>query len=306
MPPTAQLSCQPQVADVGMTIAISYSCGNATGSAGQGFDTGNALSGSATTTLSNPPAGATKATYGLQCVNGTIPATASCSVDISRPSIILVANPKVVAVNASSTIGWLTTGMKSCVVSSPDMPEFTAQNALNTSVNGMAITPALTETSVFLLRCTTQGGQTKDATTTVQVGAPAGGSDFTVSTTADGGAVARGGTMSITWDATASSTNDSAVSLWLYDVELDEDVGLIARDKAASGSYTWTLPAAGSACPVDTPYVCGANLVPGRAYSIDAAIYTPKNAYLGGYPPPNPIQPTYLGYGTSDTFTISQ
>jgi hypothetical protein len=304
--PSAQLSCQPQVADVGMSIAISFSCGNATGSAGQGFDTGNKLSGSATSTIANPPAGATKATFGLQCTNGTIPATDSCSIDISRPSIILVANPKVIPVNASSTIGWVTTGMESCVVSSPDAAEFSAQNALNTSVNGMAITPALTKTAKFILHCTTLGGQTKDATTTVQVGAPEDTDEnMNVQTSADGGSVARGSTVSITWSA-SSTASDAAVSLWLYDEDLDQATALIARDKTFVGTTTWALPAATSTCPADSAFVCASDLVPGRTYRVEASVYTPVDAYLGGYPPANPIEPTYLADGLSGSFTVSQ
>jgi hypothetical protein len=294
--PVAQLSCQPQVADVGMTIAISFSCGNATGSAGQGFDTGNALSGSATTTIDNPPAGATKATYGLRCVNASVPATASCSVDISRPSIILVANPKVVPVNASSTIGWLTTGMESCVVSSPDMQEFNAQNALNTSVNGMAITPPLTETAQFLLHCTTLGGQTKDATTTVQVGAPDNGSGggVQVSASAEGHAINRGETMSISWQSGTTTTGNAEMDLWLYDVALDAPTALIKGYLNPTGSFNWKLPLAGDACDANASAVCGTDLIPGREYAIEAVLY-----------PSDDPDAQYMDYGfTADTFTV--
>ncbi|HVU75288.1 MAG TPA: hypothetical protein VHD38_00390 [Candidatus Paceibacterota bacterium] len=294
--PTAQLSCQPQVADVGMSIAISFSCGNATGSAGQGFDTGNKLSGSATSTISNPPAGATKATFGLQCVNGSVPATASCSVDISKPSIILVANPKVIPVNASSTIGWLTTGMQSCVVSSPDVPEFTAQNALNTSVNGMAITPALTQTSTFLLHCTTQGGQTKDATTTVQVGAPSNdsGGGVSVSSSAEGNSINRGDTMAVSWQSASTSPAAAEIDLWLYDVALDAPTALIKTGLNPTSTYNWKLPLASDTCDTTKPNVCGIDLVPGREYAIEAVLY-----------PNSDPNAQYIDYGfTQDTFTI--
>jgi hypothetical protein len=294
--PTAQLSCQPQVADVGMSIAISFSCGNATGSAGQGFDTANRLSGSASTTIANPPAGATKATFGLQCINGSVPATASCSVDIARPSIILVANPKVVAENASSTIGWITTGMQSCTVSSPDLPEFTALNAMSTTTGGAAITPPLSQSATFLLHCTTLGGQTKDATTTVQVGAP--GSDFgggvSVSSNAEGHSINRGETMTIAWQSATSAPAAAEIDLWLYDTALEEPTALIKAYLNATGTYSWKLPLASDACDANSSAVCGTDLVPGREYAVEAVLY-----------PDSDPDSQYIDYGFTDgTFII--
>jgi hypothetical protein len=152
-----------------MSIAIAYSCTNATASTGSGFDTAGATSGSTTTVLANPPAGANTANFGITCTNQSLIGRAQCSVQIGRPSIVLVANPRIVASGASSTIGWITSGMSTCVVSSPDLPAFTTTNASNTSVNGMAITPPITANAGILLHCVTVGGSTRDATTTVLV-----------------------------------------------------------------------------------------------------------------------------------------
>jgi hypothetical protein len=168
-PPTADLSCQPLVADVGMSIAIAYSCGNATDATSQGFLTGGALSGSTSTVITTPPPNANSATFGITCRNQNLTANAQCSVQIGRASIILVANPKVVEEGEGTTIGWITSGMQSCVISSPDLGDFTAENADNTSVNGMASTSPLTSDARFLLHCLTVGGNTRDATTTVEV-----------------------------------------------------------------------------------------------------------------------------------------
>lgn len=167
--PTAQISCQPQVADVGMTVAIAYSCGNSTGSTGQGFDTGNRTSGSATHVLEAPPAGATAKNFGIVCRDQARTASAQCSVQIARPSIVLVVNPKVVVSGASSTVGWITSGMNSCVVSSPDLPAFTIDNATNKSVNGAATTPPLTSAARIVLECITLGGSTRTASTTISI-----------------------------------------------------------------------------------------------------------------------------------------
>lgn len=167
--PSAQISCQPLIADVGMSIAIAYTCGNATGSQGNGFDTQSATSGSTSTAIAMPPAGINTATYGVQCANQSLTAKAECSIQIGRPSIVLVATPKIVASGKTATIGWITSGMKTCVVSSPTLADFTAQNATNTSVSGAATTPALTADADFLLHCATVGGAFRDATTTVQI-----------------------------------------------------------------------------------------------------------------------------------------
>ncbi len=295
--PSAQLSCSPQTADVGQSIAISFSCGNSSSSAGGGFDTGGALSGSASTTIATPPVGATTATYSLLCRNSTASAQAQCAVQIGRPSIILLANPHVVALNASSTIGWLTTGMASCTLSSPDNQEFTAQNATHTNVNGAALTPPLSASMEVDLDCTTVGGQVKSASTTVFVGAPPSGlsSGVAVSSDADGYSIARGSTVKISWDA-AGAPSGSAMSLWLYDERLQLPTAYIGFDFAASGNYSWTTPAASSTCDKTLNLVCASDLVPGRQYAIEAALYTGASS-----------SPSYIDAGfTPQNFTISQ
>ena len=167
--PVASLSCQSQVADVGSTFGISYACQNSTGSIGGGFYTGGQLSGSTSTIIAIPPAGYDTATYSLGCSNGNATVGAQCSVQINNPQIILTASPNTVILGATSTIGWVTSGMQSCVISSPDLPDFTAQNANHTSVNGVAVTPSLTVSARMLLSCKTLAGGTRQATTTVTV-----------------------------------------------------------------------------------------------------------------------------------------
>ncbi|MCR4325207.1 MAG: hypothetical protein NUV59_00135, partial [Patescibacteria group bacterium] len=90
--PEAKLSCQPTIADVGMDIAISYSCTAGTAE-GDGFSA-TSTAGSATTTIQKPPAGANTATYGVKCTtNEGRTAGAQCSIEINQPSIIFIANP---------------------------------------------------------------------------------------------------------------------------------------------------------------------------------------------------------------------
>lgn len=164
----AEISCQPKVADAGMTLAISYACssGTATSSA---FQVTTQPSGSATTTVASPPAGTNAATYGITCVDGGKTAGAQCSIQVSKAFIILVGNPKTVKANGTSLLGWITTGMKSCVVSSPDQADFTARNFFNTSPSGTATTSPISSQATFLLHCETLAGGTKDATTTISI-----------------------------------------------------------------------------------------------------------------------------------------
>jgi len=295
-PPTAQISCQPQIADVGMSVAISFSCGGATGSAGAGFDTQNALSGSTSTVITAPPSTATGQVFGVKCTNSqSLSAQAQCTVQVGKASIILVANPQQVNSGEASTIGWITSGMQSCVVSSPDLPDFTAQNAGNTSVNGMATTSPLTSPAHILLHCTTTAGGTRDATTTVGV---SGVSDnvgtITAYSSIDGRNVARGASTTIGWAATGTPAG-TKIQLWLYDIAQGKTTGLIKSDLDASSTYAWTIPSDPNACDTSDA-VCASDFTPGQNYGIEIDAYTGDDT-----------NPTYGAYGyTPNPFTITQ
>jgi len=166
--PVAEVTCNPQIADVGAQLTISYSCSTGTASS-PAFTVGQQPSGSASLVVASPPAGLNTATYPLTCTNQGRTARAECSVQVSQPTIILVANPKTVPANGTSLIGWLTSGMKSCVVSSTDQSAFTAENAGNTSTSGVASSSPITAQTNFVLTCQTQGGGVRSATTTVTV-----------------------------------------------------------------------------------------------------------------------------------------
>lgn len=162
---TAQISCAPLVADAGMEVSISYTCANASKSEGTNFSTGGALSGSTKATLGGT---ATTSTYSLACTNDkSETATASCTVQVAHPTIVLVANPASVEAGKKSVIGWVTSGMQSCVVSSPDSPLFTTQNAGKTATTGSAQTPPIAAPMRINLTCQTVGGGTRTASTTV-------------------------------------------------------------------------------------------------------------------------------------------
>ena len=183
--PTATLSCQPQTANVGMSISISYSCGNATGSSGTGFSTSNQLSGSATATVTTPASGATSINYALTCTNQSQTASAQCAVQVTQPSIVIIANPNSIAVGASSTVGWVTTGMQSCVISSPDNDAFTSANANNLSINGVVQTPVLTTPMTAVLTCQSTTGTTMQAIAPITVSGVTSTSTITTSSASD-------------------------------------------------------------------------------------------------------------------------
>ena len=166
----ASLTCSPTTADVGTPVTFNFICNNATASTGYGFNTNGHMNGTTTAILATPPAGSNAATYTLACSDSNgASAGASCTVQVAIPKIVLVANPANVTSGNSTTIGWITTGMKSCTASSPQDAAFTTLNANNTSINGVASTSPITQKTDYILTCTTLGGNTKIATTTVSL-----------------------------------------------------------------------------------------------------------------------------------------
>ena len=305
--PEASLSCQPKLADVGMTLAIAFSCSSGTATS-SGFDTGGEQSGSATTAVANPPAGTNTAIYALTCNNQGLTAGAQCAVQINKPSIVLVANPKSVPSGQTSLIGWVTSGMQSCVISSPDQSDFTSRNSSNTSPSGVATTSPITRTTNFLLRCSTLGGLTKDATTSVEVAAAATSSAHSISITsnAEGRTINHGDHVTISWQSQGQSPN-ARVSLWLVDTSSGYTTALIAGAKPVSGTFDWSVPAAASQCPMEALNVCGADLVAGKEDAIEADVYPPANAYVGdGSRPANAVDPVYGDLKDTQAFTVGR
>lgn len=302
--PVATISCQPTVADVGMSVAITYGCTNSTSSVGNGFSTDGALSGATSTIIANPPQGASGKNFQITCINQGAVAREECTVQIARPTIVLVANPQNVRSGDTSGVGWVTSGMQACSVSSPDMADFTSRNVNNTSVNGMATTSALTKSVNIVLRCTTVAGGTRTATTTIGVTGTSTALSLSVSASTEGNtSVPTGATTTIQWQS-ANAPSDAAVSLWLFDHRTGYSTALIARNLPLSGTYDWKMPTPSTQCPADSPYVCATDVVPGRTYSIEASIYKPVNAYLGGFPPANAVQPQFLKSAETDSFRM--
>ncbi len=168
--PVAQISCAPRIADRGTVLALSFSCENAFKSEGTGFDTDDRLTGAVSVFAIKPSPGTNTATYSLTCTNVLgMTSGAQCSVLVGDPLIALIGNTTTVASGDSATIGWITSGMRSCVVSSPDLPDFTAANAGFTTTSGVATTSSIAGATHFLLHCETLGGQSSEASTTINL-----------------------------------------------------------------------------------------------------------------------------------------
>jgi hypothetical protein len=306
----ASLSCSPTTADVGSILTFNYSCAQGTATSSSFIASGS--SGTATTTVAASPAGTNTATYSLSCASGSQTSSAQCSVQVNHPTIVLVANPSTISAGGTSLIGWTTSGMQSCRISSPSDPTFTAQNSANTSVSGSVQTPALTTTTQFDLTCTTVGGGTATSSTIVTIpgttlpggGTGTGSSFITASSTVDGGTLNHGDTVTIDWNSSGEPSN-AAVALWLFDIQTQATTAVISGGQALSGSYTWHVSATGATCQTDRLNVCDTDLVAGHQYAIEADVYMPQNAYVGdGAPPANPIDPTYGDFFDAPTFTV--
>ncbi len=150
------------------------------------------------------------------------------------------------------------------------------------------------------------GSSTGIGTTTIVVGATSGIPPFSISSPVSGQTVKQGEGLTISWDSQNAPTG-SAVSLWLVKSS-GGNLGLIARNQLTNGTFNWQVP--GSRC--SSSGVCSILVDSPAAYYTDVGtywivgnIYTPADAYLGGYGPANPTYPTYLATATSSLFNIT-
>lgn len=296
--PTAQISCQPPIVDLGLPITISYTCsGSSVSSAGIGF-TSSGLTGSSTVSTSVVATTSTMS-YGIICNGATVNTSAQCNVQLNKPSIVLVTNPSTVTPNTQATIGWITTGMRSCVISSPDLADFTAINVEDTRINGAVRTPYLQANAEFDLTCATLASNRLVASTTIAVGA----GTITMNSTI-GVQLALGATSTISWHSVNPISN-AAMSLWIVDIQTRRATKVIAGSLPTTGSYNWQVPSVTTVCDHSVNNVCASDLVSGHQYTIEALMYTPSNAYIGdGLDPGTGIMPTYTGSATTSPFTM--
>lgn len=299
--PTAQIACNPDVAENGSRVTISYTCTNSQRSTGYGFDTNGATAGAATVTIENPPASAAGINYAVKCEDGTVTAGAQCSVQIAKVSISMRAEPEVVPVGKSALIGYVTTGMRSCVISSPDQPDFTDRNAGTSRTTGIATTSIMTEKSDFVLNCITVTGESREETITIDVYRP-GTVSASIENRTD---VVRGSSATLRWSF-PDAPDLSAVALWLYNVEEEKTVALISGHRAKTGTLTWNIPTADDDCNMSSSIVCGSDLIPGATYAILASLYQPVNANLGEFNDPSLPEPKFIDNPISAAFKVVQ
>lgn len=164
---TAQISCQPKIADTGMTIGIAFGCTNSVRSEGSGFSTDGTQWGATSTLI---PAHLTTGTmtYTLSCIGAKEVATASCEVQVVKPVLLLTAEPMQAAAGESATIAWVSKGTNDCMLTSPEQPELSQKYKGSIGASGVVTTLPISEDTRVTLSCTTDGGSTKEVTTTVR------------------------------------------------------------------------------------------------------------------------------------------
>lgn len=151
--PTARatLSC-PANAPMGGEVKVEWNCFK-TRSAGVGFDTKGAFSGSVILK------GQTTTTYALQCANGR---HASCTTIVATPRAQIVAHPPRVRLNSRATIYWTSEFVSECTVTGPGMKE--------RGLRGAATTIPILDRVVFSIVCKVDGGADVKESVTVHVG----------------------------------------------------------------------------------------------------------------------------------------
>ncbi len=299
--PTAQIACNPDVAEKGSRVTISYTCTNSQRSTGLGFDTNGATAGATTVTLDDAPENAVGKNFAIKCEDGNVTAGAQCSVQLAKVSISLRAEPNPVKVGTSALIGWVTTGMKSCTVSSPDQEDFTARNASRTATAGIATTSPVVERSDFYVDCVTVTGENRQEKITLDAYRP-GTISASIENRTD---VVRGSEATLRWNF-PDAPDASAVALWLYSVEEKKTVALITGHRSKTGTYSWSIPTEGEECDMSSSLVCGTDLIPGATYAILASLYQPVNANLGEVKDASLPEPKFIDNPISAAFKVVQ
>lgn len=150
------------------------------------------------------------------------------------------------------------------------------------------------------------GSSTIVGATTVVVNGTSGVPPFSISSPTSGQSVRQGEGLAISWDS-QNAPAGSAVALWLVKSN-GTNAGLIARNQVTNGTFSWQVPGpqcnSSGVCIViaDSPY---ANYADVGTYWVVGKIYSPVDAYLGGFPPANPVTPTFFATVTSSLFNIT-
>lgn len=149
------------------------------------------------------------------------------------------------------------------------------------------------------------GASATVATATIIAGAVSG-TPFSISSPTSGQSVQQGQTLPISWNS-QNAPAGSAAALWLVKSN-GKNAGLIARNQPVNGTFSWQVPGSqcnsSGVCVVIADSPSAYSTEPG-AYWVVGNIYTPADAYLGGYPPAYPVIPTFSATATSSLFSIT-
>ena len=151
------------------------------------------------------------------------------------------------------------------------------------------------------------GSDTVVRTVTITAHATASVLPFSIRSPTSGQSAQQGQGLTIAWDS-QNAPAGSAAAFWLVKSS-GANLGLIARNQLPNGTFSWQVP--GSRCNasgvcitlVDSPSAYYSDV---GTYWIVGKLYSPVDAYLGGFPPANPITPTFLATATSSLFNITE
>ncbi|PCI30833.1 hypothetical protein COB52_00670 [Candidatus Kaiserbacteria bacterium] len=118
---------------------------------GGGFDTEGQTSG----TVRVSPVVDTQ--YRVDCINdipGISNTAASCFINVSEPTIALLATPSSVISGETTSISWRAFGVKSCML--------TSGGYSRSGTQGDVVSPTLTQNTTFKLTCETSLGETEE------------------------------------------------------------------------------------------------------------------------------------------------
>ncbi len=146
-PPT--VSCLPTSVNQGGSSTCTWSCPSRQTSAGIGFSTGGANSGS---TEFNPPS---SGDYGAQCSGG---GQTTVTITVYSPNLTLTATPGRVRSGNSASITWSASAVTGCALKNP------SGGTIGTGLSG-TVAQTITQESTYTLTCTTTAGDTSKSVT---------------------------------------------------------------------------------------------------------------------------------------------
>lgn len=145
----AMLTCSQSVVDgdASSKVSISWKCPAGTTPVGSGFSTVGSVSGSITVSVSTTSA---SIRYGIACSGTKTPQTASCTVKVLHPSVLLVAKPSSIPNGTAAHLEWSAKDVTSCALYAPPTVLLTTGGA-----TGQATTLPLSQPTRFRIRCET-------------------------------------------------------------------------------------------------------------------------------------------------------